>query len=134
MPEEPDIPKVIIVAGDTARADSTHIIPEHVTVEHHPAEPASVPKASNLRGLFVDIADDLMLPKDLNVLKPSKGRLPLRDDLFEEISTSTAMSKFHFRTLDDDQVRGVWVIVGLIAGSWLAGGLLKKNSKYAESE
>jgi hypothetical protein len=125
-----------------ARADSTHIISEHVGVEHHPAahpaEPASVPKASNLRGLFLDVADDLMLPKDLSVLKHGKGQLPLRHDLFEELSTSEASSeetsKFHFRTLDKNQVRGIWVIVGLFAGSWLAGGLLKTNSKYAESE
>jgi hypothetical protein len=134
LPEEPQIPKVIVVAGDDARADSTHIfadVREHVAGEH---QPASVSKASNLRSLYHDIADDLTLPKDLSALKPSKGRLPLRDDMFEEISTSTGISKIHFRTLNSDQVRGVWVIVGLIAGSWLAGGLLKKKSKYAESE
>jgi hypothetical protein len=104
-------------------------------VEHHYAEPASVPKASNLRTLFIDVADDLMLPKDLNAFRYGKGRLPLDGD-FEETSTSTetGMSKFHNRTLDNDQVRGIWVIAGLFAGSWLAGGLLKKNSKYAESE
>jgi hypothetical protein len=102
-------------------------------VEHH-AEAASVPNPSNLRSLFHDIADDLTLPKDLSALKLGKGRLPLEDDLFEEISTSTGISKFHFRTLSKDQVRGFWVIVGLVAGSWLAGGLLKKNSKYAESQ
>ena len=102
-------------------------------MDHH-AEPVSVPKASNMRSLFLDVADDLMLPKDLSALKPGTDRLPLQDDLFEETSTSSAgLSKFHFRTLDDKQVRGVWVIVGLFAGSWLAGGLLKKNSKYAES-
>ncbi|KAF8503426.1 hypothetical protein F5888DRAFT_986854 [Russula emetica] len=138
LPEEPQVPKVIVVAGDSARADSTHIsafIREHVTVEHHHAEPASVPKSSNLRTLFIDVADDLMLPKDLNAFKYSRGRLPLHVD-FEETSTSTGaeMSKFHNRTLDDDQVRGIWVIAGLFAGSWVAGGLLKKNSKYAESE
>jgi hypothetical protein len=104
-------------------------------VEHHHAEPASVPKASNLRTLCSDVADDLMLPKDLNAFKYSKGRLPLHVD-FEETSTSpeTGMSKFHNRTLDNDQVRGIWVIAGLFAGSWVAGGLLKKNSKYIESE
>ena len=103
-------------------------------MDHH-AEPVSVPKASNMRSLFLDVADDLMLPKDLSALKPGTDRLPLQDDLFEETSTSSAgLGKFHFRTLDDKQVRGVWVIVGLFAGSWLAGGLLKKNSKYAESE
>ena len=105
-------------------------------MEHHHTEPASVPKASNLRNLFVDVADDLMLPKDLNAFKYSKGRLHLHGD-FEETSTSTGnseMSKFHNRTLDNDQVKGIWAIAGLFAGSWVAGGLLKKNSKFAESE
>lgn len=76
-----------------------------------------------------------MLPKDLNAFKYSKGRLALHGD-FEEVSTSTetGMGKFHNRTLDNDQVRGIWVIAGLFAGSWVAGWLLKKNSKYAESE
>jgi len=138
LPEEPQVPKVIVVAGDSARADSTHIsasIREHVTVEHHHAEPASVRKASELRNLCIDVADDLMLPKDLNAFKYSKGRLPLHGD-FEETSTSTetGLSKSHNRTLDNDQVKGVWVIAGLFAGSWVAGGLLKKNSKFAESE
>lgn len=137
--EELQVPKVIVVAGDSARADSTHIsesIPEHVTIEHHHhAEPSSVPKTSNLRTLFTDVADDLMLPKDLNAFKYSKGRLHLHQD-FEETSTSTetGMSKYHNRTLDRDQARGIWVIAGLFAGSWVAGGLLKKNSKFAESE
>lgn len=140
--EEPQVPKVIVVAGDSSRADSMHISSEHLGVEHHPtahhAEPAPAPKNSNLRSLFLDVADDLTLPKDLSALNPSKGKLPLRDDLFEELSTSTEQStemrKFHFRTLDKNQIRGVWVILGLFAGSWLAGGLLKKDSKYAESE
>jgi hypothetical protein len=136
--EEPQVPKVIVVAGDSARADSTHIsasIPEHITVELPQAEPAPVPKSSNLRNLFNDVADDLTLPKDLNAFKYSKDRLPLHG-YFQEISSSTetGMSKFHNRTLDSDQTRGIWVIAGLFAGSWVAGGLLKKNSKFAESE
>lgn len=103
-------------------------------MEHHHVEPASVPKASNLRTLFIDVADDLMLPKDLDAFKYSKGQL-LHGD-FEETSTTTetGMSKSHNRTLDNDQIRGIWVIAGLFAGSWVAGGLLKKNSKYTESE
>ena len=138
LPEELEVPKVIVVAGDSARADSTHIsasIRDHVTVEHYYGEPASVPKASNLRNLFGDVADDLMLPKDLNAFKYSKGRLALHGD-FEEASTSTetGLSKYHNRTLDNDQVKGIWVIAGLFAGSWVAGGLFKKNSKYSESE
>jgi hypothetical protein len=76
---------------------------------------------------------NLMLPKDPNAFRYSKGRLPLHGD-FEETATETGMSKTHNRTLDNDQVRGIWVIAGLFAGSWVAGGLLKKNSKYAESE
>jgi len=104
-------------------------------LEQYHAEPsAAAPNVSNLRSFFLDVADDVVLPKDLSALKPHKGRLPQPEDLLDETSTSTETSEFHTRTLDKDEVRGLWIIFGLFAGSWLAGGLLKKESKYAESE
>jgi len=120
------------VAGDPSRADSSNIlepIGEHVDLEH----PLSNPKVSNLRSVLLDIADDAVLPKDLDVLKVTKNRQGVPDDLIEGTTTSVGESKFHTRTLDKDEVRGVWIILGLFAGSWLAGGLLKKESRYAES-
>jgi hypothetical protein len=101
-------------------------------LEHYPVEPSTIaPNVSNLRGLFSDVADDLVLPKDLSALKPLKGRLPQPDDLIDGTSTLTKTSKFHTRTLDKDEARGLWIILGLFAGSWLAGGLFKKEPKYA---
>ena len=104
--------------------------------EQHHAEPsAAAPNVSNLRSLFLDVADDVvLLPKDLSALKPHKGRLPQPEDLLDEASASTETSGFHTRTLDKDEVRGLWIIFGLFAGSWLAGGLFKKEPKYTESE
>ncbi|KAH9005296.1 hypothetical protein EDB86DRAFT_2882766 [Lactarius hatsudake] len=130
-PEEPHVPKVIVIAGDSSRADSSHILDpvrEHVDLDHHSLDP----KVSNLRSLFLDVADDVALPKDLDVLKVTKNRQGPLDDLIEETTTSVGDSKFHTRTLDKDEVRGVWIILGLFAGSWLAGGLLKKETKYTE--
>jgi hypothetical protein len=136
LPEEPQIPKVIVIAGDSARADSISVpVPGHISLEPHHAEAsatATAPNVSNMRSLFLDVADDLVLPKDLSALKPLKGRLPQPDDLID--GTSSAMNRFHTRTLDKDEVRGLWIIFGLFAGSWLAGGLLKKEPKYTESE
>jgi hypothetical protein len=132
--EEPHVPKVIVVAGDSARADSVSVpIREQVSLlEQHHVEPSSTtPNVSNLRSLFFDVADDLVLPKDLSAFKPHKGRLPQPDDLLDE---TLMRNKFHTRTLAKDEVRGLWIIFGLFAGSWLAGGLLKKESKLAESE
>jgi len=103
---------------------------EHVEITEHPS---SDPKVSNLRSLFLDIADDAVIPKDLDVLKITKNRQGPLDDLIEETTTSVGESKFHTRTLDRDEVRGVWIILGLFASSWLVGGLLKKETKYAES-
>jgi hypothetical protein len=104
-------------------------------LEHH-AEPSSssAPKTSILRSLFLDIADDVPLPKDLSVFKINKVQQALLDDLIEETLTSTGKSRSHTRTLDKEEIRGVWIILGLFAGSWLAGGLFKKESKYPESE
>ena len=67
------------------------------------------------------------------MLKVAKNRQGLLDDLIEETTTSVGESEFHTRTLDKDEVRGVWIILGLFAGSWLAGGLLKKETQYAEA-
>lgn len=120
------------MAGDSSRTGSSHIIepiPEHVDIEH----PSLDPKVSNLRSLFLDFADDAVLPKDLDVLKVTKYQQGVLDELIEETTTSVGERKFHTRTLDKDEIRGVWIILGLFAGSWLAGGLLKKESKYAES-
>jgi len=112
-------------------------IREHVALVQDPAESSSeaTPNVSNLRSLFLDIADDLVLPKDLGALKFNKSRLPHPDDLIDGTSTliaSSPSSRFHTRTLDTDEVRGLWIIFGLFAGSWLAGGLFKKEPKYAE--
>jgi hypothetical protein len=138
LPEEPQIPKVIVVAGNAAHADLVHVSAparEHVSVLEHHAEPSSsAPEVSNLRGLFLDIADDVPLPRDLSIFKINKAQQALLDDLIEETSTSTGKSGFHTRTLDKDEVRGVWIILGLFAGSWLAGGLLRKESKYPKSK
>ena len=137
LPEEPHVPKVILIAGDSSRADSVSVpVQEHDSLELHHTEPsatAPAPNVSNARSLFLDVADDLVLPKDLSALKPLKGRLPQPDDLIDGTSTATSR-RFHARTLDKDEVRGIWIILGLFAGSWLAGGLFKKESKYSESE
>jgi hypothetical protein len=120
------------VAGDSSRTESSHILghnPEHFDIEH----PSSDAKVSNLRSLFLDVADDAVLPKNLNVLKVTKMHQGVLDELIEETTTSVGEHKFHTRTLDKDEIRGVWIILGLFAGSWLAGGLLRKESQYAES-
>ena len=120
------------MAGDSSRADSSHIlepIREHVDLEH----PLSDPKVSGLRSVFLDIADDAVLPKNLDVLKVTKNRQGVFHELIEDTTTSVGERKFHSRTLDKEEVKGVWIILGVFAGSWLAGGLLKKESKYAES-
>ena len=133
LPEEPHVPKVILIAGDSARADSVSVpVREHDSLEllHHTehSATAAAPNVSNVRSLFLDVADDLVLPKDLSAFKPLRGRLPQPDDLID--GTSSATSRFHTRTLDKGEVKGLWIIFGLFAGSWLAGGLLKKESKY----
>jgi hypothetical protein len=135
-PEEPQVPKVIVVAGDSARTDSVSVpVREHVSLleQHHVEPSATAPNVSNLRVLFLDVADDLVLPKNLSAFKPLKGRLPQPDDLLDGTATLIETNKFHTRTLDKDEVRGLWIILGLFAGSWLAGGLFKKESKYTES-
>ncbi|KAH9981163.1 hypothetical protein BGW80DRAFT_1268781, partial [Lactifluus volemus] len=125
LSEEPHVPKVNIVAVDANHADSMHHISAPVrdhlidgVLEHEPS--SSSQKISKLR-------NDVPLPKDLGVLRVSKVQQALLDDLIEETTTSTGKSRFHTRTLDKHEVRSVWILMGLFAGSWLAGDYSEKS-------
>lgn len=51
------------------------------------------------------------------------------DSLLAKTGMSNAREKEYSRKLDKDEVKGVWVLVGLLAGSWALGGLVNKAPK-----
>jgi len=51
------------------------------------------------------------------------------DFVSEAAGTSNTRNKDYSRKLDKDEVRGVWVLVGLLAGSWVLGGIVNGAPK-----
>ena len=82
------------------------------------------------QGFWQDVADDLQVPRSL---KLSAHEIPkeLLEGALERTETSGRKSDVdHSRTLDKDERRGVWALLGLLAGSWIVAGLLKPKSAF----
>ena len=72
------------------------------------------------------LADDMGLPRTFKLKK-------VADQAFDVApTTETSGEKSYSRTLDSDEVRGIWLLFGLLAGSWLAAGALQPSSAYAQ--
>ncbi|KAI0054133.1 hypothetical protein FA95DRAFT_1551941 [Auriscalpium vulgare] len=130
-PVEPITPKLIVVGGESTYpggSPSHNLLP---AVEHLGAE--SAPSASSgPTGLWGDIAEDIGLPTKVELASVKEAQKALLDGLIPETTTSTGQGKSHERTLDREEVRGVYVILGVLTGSWLLAGALKKKSAFAE--
>jgi hypothetical protein len=57
------------------------------------------------------------------------GQKAVLDSLLAKTGTSNAREKEYSRKLDKGEVKGVWVLVGLLAGSWVLGGLVNTPTK-----
>jgi hypothetical protein len=74
-------------------------------------------------------ADDTGIPT-----MPERGQVTASpqtglDFMSEAARTSNTRNKDHSRKLDKDEARGVWVLVGLLAGSWVLGGIINGAPK-----
>lgn len=88
-------------------------------------EPEPVP--SGKQSFWRDLADDAGLPRSFKLKK-------VADQAFDVApTTETSGKKSYSRTLDSDEVRGLWVLLGLVAGSWVAAGVLQPSSAYAHT-
>jgi hypothetical protein len=123
---EPPLPKLLIVAG----ADTHHGGgPSHnLHDEHHPHTDVHVDSsARTTTGFWQDVAQDIGVPT--NILKDTQRAV------FDHIpDTSGTVSSRHSRTLDKDETKGVWVLFGLLAGSWILGGVVNERTGIAHSE
>lgn len=92
---------------------------------------ASAPEAGP-SGFWRGLAEDLNLPTSLklpNVAKQSEALF----NVAEKTETSGGQEKTYSRTLDRDEVRGLWLLLGLLGGSWVAAGVFKAPSAFAEN-
>ena len=96
------------------RHSNDHEALSHTT--HH----ASPSKDTGKTTLLQDIAEDLGLPTSTE--KTAREiQQAVTDSLPESFVSGT--QKTHTRKLDGSEVRGVWLLFGLLAGSWFAGGI-----------
>lgn len=86
---------------------------------------------TGLSGFFADVAEDLNLPTTLNVGGATPQYPGAIYDIPEATQTSDGKGVSHSRMLDRDERRGVYVLLGLIAGSWIVAGQFTGSSKSA---
>jgi hypothetical protein len=74
-------------------------------------------------------ADDTGIPT-----MPERGQVTASqqadlDFVSETGESSNTKNEDYSRKLDKDEARGVWVLVGLLAGSWVLGGIVNGAPK-----
>jgi hypothetical protein len=116
---EPTLPKLLVVAGDTHpgggpshnlhdAAESTHT---ELSLESTSKPP--IPKAPN--GFWRDIAEDIGIPASIN--------LPRTTEKTRQEGGSTS------EKLTPEESRGVWLLLGMLSGSWIIAGMVNKKAE-----
>jgi len=131
------LPKILVVGGTAAvhSGEPTLIIQNHHELtsidEYSPESIKSDTKSASPSrgGIWRDLADDIGLPSSLKV-----GALTADSRSSSEPAVSPMPSKNYSRPLDKDEVRGAWLLLGLFAGSWIAGGIVnsRKSTETAK--
>jgi len=70
--------------------------------------------------ILQDVADDIGVPTSWETGETAK--------------MSSTKENDYSRPLDKDEVKGVWVLVGLLAGSWVLGGIVNSAPKKPVDE
>jgi len=130
MAQGPTPPRMHVVAGPETHRDGgpMHHLEKQEdaqlkSVDEHPETAPVNASLSTPGGLIRDIADDLGLPRSLG--------LGQQADQTTDNSERTGKS----RPLQREDRTGVWVLLGLIAGSWFVGGVVNAAPKQvAEAE
>jgi len=143
-----DLPKVLAVAGsathhgggpthnahDEPESNDTHAFETQSSSRRgHSQSSGSSPTPT---GILQNIADDLGLPASWKRGELTGAQKEVLHGLLETTGTSSTSEKSHSRKLDGDEVRGVLVLFGLLAGSWVAGGVINsapKEEKHAQN-
>jgi hypothetical protein len=119
---DPPLPKLVLVAGaDThhgggpsynlhdIHGHSTYLTDSHIVPHPTPAAPTT-------GGVFHDVAQDIGL-SDVNEV--GKAWKKTMNDRQHTVGQS--------KKLDEDEAKGVWVLLGLLAGSYVIAGIVNKK-------
>ncbi|KAI0928464.1 hypothetical protein AcW1_005702 [Taiwanofungus camphoratus] len=127
-PAEPSTPKMIAVAGSATHHGGG---PTHHLVNPEVELASETPSQPGPSGFWRDLAEDLNLPTSLKLPNPvaQAGEL---FDVAETTGTSAGQGRSYSRTLDKDEKQGLWALLGLLTGSWVAAGYFQVPSVFAE--
>ncbi|KAI0748167.1 hypothetical protein C8Q80DRAFT_1170500 [Daedaleopsis nitida] len=120
-----DGPKVVVIGGEGTHPGGG---PSHNLWTASP--PSQTPRkepSSHVGKLLADMADDLDIPTTLGLPGPGS----VHYDAAAKTETSGSQDKSYSRTLDGDEKKGLWVLFGVFAGSWVAGSFLSPLSEWA---
>jgi len=129
-PLDVSVPSLIVVAGDASRISGTsHKLDTLAAPVSSEQSPSQVSRSDT--SIFQDVAEDMFLPRSF---KPPAGLslAEIPSDMIKVTGTSTSQQIDHSRNLDREEKNGVWALLGLLVGSWLAAGYFKSPSAFAE--
>jgi len=122
---EPEFPlrKVIVVGGSTVQlAEGVAYDSE---ASHHESESSSPSPSTPVRkeGLFADMMEDLGLPPTFDSKLPFTKAKEIASSLITGSQSDQQHFRFQSKRLDPEEKRGVWALLFILGGSWLAGGI-----------
>jgi len=133
VPAEPDIPRIVVTAGAATHhaGGPTHHLIEIEGISHGPL--FTTPPAPEVKGqssVLGDILEDLGLPTSISStsseLKKVAEEAAAAAAHYTTTSEYSSSEKSYSRPLDREEKRGVWLLIGILAGSWFVGGVANK--------
>jgi hypothetical protein len=89
-------------------------------------EPEDQTKPAIESGLFRELANDLGLPWGFRVGEAISNVVRAAKEQGPDLHAKS-------RPLNNEQTRGVWVLLGLLAGSWIVGGWVNRARSVPEA-
>lgn len=132
--QEVTTPKLVLASGES----TYHGGGPSLNLYQYPVEPSEsgssqALKSSGTGGIFADMVDDLGL-SGFRFLP--KADLKLQAEMVDSLTyhATTPAQKEFSRSLDEDERKGLWVLLGIIGGGWLLGGLFGPKKRSAKIE
>lgn len=126
--------KVLVVAGTSTQHAGG---PTYGSSDHPEADPnedqALSKGISPTHGLWADVIEDLCLPPTFDASAPFTRTRDAFLSVFQDSESQKRPTPFQSRPLDPDEAKGVWALLFILGGSWLAGGLFNGSKKKKTS-